>query len=57
MSYPENIGQALDSGHSCVSLEKLMSIDVLNINLTLLVAEISNSYCDGNGRHGHIATM
>ena len=32
-----------------------MAIDMLNINYSLLVAEISNSYCDGNGRHGHVA--
>ena len=33
-----------------------MGIDVLNINLCLVEAEISNSYCDRNGHHGHVAT-
>ena len=32
---------------------KLMAIDVLDINWSLLEAEISNSRCDGNGCHGH----
>ena len=47
----------LDSGHSYVLLEKLMSIDMLNINYSLLEAEISNSYCEGNSRHGYVATI
>ena len=47
----------LDSGHSCIPLEKLMSIDMLNINYSLVVAEIFDSYCDGNDRHGHVATV
>ena len=47
----------LDSGHSCVPLEKLMAIDVLNINCSLLEAEISSSYCDGNGHYGHVANI
>ena len=33
----------LDSGHSCVPLEKLMAIDMLNINCSLVVAEISRA--------------
>ena len=43
--------------YSCVPLEKLMSIDMLNIKYTLVLAEISNSYGDGNGHHGHIANI
>ena len=37
-----------------------MATDVLNINLinlSLVEAEISNSYCDGNGRHGRVANL
>ena len=34
-----------------------MSIDMLNINYTVVLAEFSNSYGDGNGRHGHVANM
>ena len=37
--------------------EKLMTIDMLNINSSLVEAEISNSYCDRNGRHGCIANV
>ena len=47
----------LDSGHSCLSLETLMSIDILNINYSLLVTEISNSYGEENGHHGHVANI
>ena len=46
-----------DSGHSCVPLEKLISIDMLNINYNLVLAEISNSCGDGNGLHGHVANI
>ena len=34
-----------------------MSIDMLNINYTVVLAEISNSYGNGNGRHGHVANI
>ena len=34
-----------------------MSIDMLNINYSLLLAEISSSYSDGNGRHGNVANI
>ena len=44
-------------GHSGVPLEKIMTTDMLNINLMLVVVGISNSYCDGNGRHGHVANI
>ena len=44
------------TGHNCVPLEKLMSINVLNINLSLVRVEISNSYCNGNAHHGRIAS-
>ena len=30
---------------------------MLNINYTLVLAEFSNSYGDGNGRHGHVANI
>ena len=30
---------------------------MLNINYSLVLAEISNSYGDGNGRHGHVANI
>ena len=32
--------------------EKLMSIDVLNINLSLVETKQAKSYCSGNGRRG-----
>ena len=34
-----------------------MTIDMLKINYSLLVAKISNSYCDGNDPHGHVANI
>ena len=45
------------NGSRCIPLEKLMAIDMLNINWSLLEAEISSSCCDGNGRHGHVANI
>ena len=33
-----------------------MSIDALTIILSLVGAEMSNSRCDGNARHGHVAS-
>ena len=35
--------------------KKLLAIDMLNISWSLVEAEISNSYCGGNGRHGCVA--
>ena len=32
-----------------------MSNNILNINSSFVTAEISNSYCDGNDRHDHVA--
>ena len=49
--------QPLDHGHSCVHLEKLTAIDMVKINYSLVVAEISNSYCNRNGSHGHVANI
>ena len=39
--------------------EKRMTIDVLNLDIksSSVVAKISNSYYDGNDRHGHVANV
>ena len=34
-----------------------MTIDMLNIKWSLLEADISNSYCNGNVRHGCVANV
>ena len=34
-----------------------MTIDMLNIKWSLLEADISNSYCDGNVRNGCVANV
>ena len=34
-----------------------MAVDVLNINWSLVETKISNSYCDGNARHDHVASV
>ena len=47
----------LGSGIIYIPNQKLMAIDMLNINSSLLEAEKSSSYCDGNGRHGRVADM
>ena len=47
----------LANGNRHIPNEKLMTIDVLNINLSSVEAEISHSYCDGNGYHGQVTNV
>ena len=47
----------LTNGNRYIPNEKLMTIDVLRINLSSAETKISNSCCVGNGRHGHVANV